>query len=99
MVINPPSLPYTRTLRFSMDVDIQFTPKFTGVEIVHRHAHIYLLTDLFLICEKLPPEERAQSGPDSPDMSLCYPPLAGKHLRVAPLEGAGNYRSKQNLNI
>jgi hypothetical protein len=31
--------------------------------------------------------ERATCGPDGPDMYLCYPPLAGKHLRVSDVAG------------
>ncbi|TDL28493.1 hypothetical protein BD410DRAFT_781007 [Rickenella mellea] len=87
LVMNPPSLPYTRTLRFSTDAVIHFTPRTTGVEIVHQHAHVYLLTDLFLVCERLPSEDRVQGGSDGPDMFLCYPPLAGKHLRVEAADG------------
>ena len=54
---------------------------------VHSRGHIYLLTDLFLVCERMTEEERqvANSQPDGQDfdMWLLYPPLAGKHLRVS----------------
>jgi hypothetical protein len=33
------------------------------------------------------PEERASFGPDGPDMWLCYPPLAGKHLQISESNG------------
>ncbi|KZT30490.1 hypothetical protein NEOLEDRAFT_1173909 [Neolentinus lepideus HHB14362 ss-1] len=79
--ISPPALTYARELRFSGDVVITFIPRATGVEVVHPQGHIFLLTDLFLICERIAPEERASL--DGADMWLCYPPLAGKHLRVA----------------
>lgn len=34
------------------------------------------------------PEDRQLFGGDGPDMWLSYPPLAGKHLRVADVQGA-----------
>lgn len=83
----PQNLPYTRLIRGSADVVIYFTPRSTGQEVVHRHGHIFLLTDLFLICERMSEEERAVGGPDGPDMWLCYPPLAGKHLRTVDAGG------------
>ena len=48
-------------------------------------AHIYLLTDLFLICERVGQEELHQAKPGA-TMWLLFPPLAGKHLRVRPVE-------------
>ncbi|KAJ7597131.1 hypothetical protein C8J56DRAFT_1041358 [Mycena floridula] len=86
----PPSLTYTRELRFSLDVVVHLTPRSTGVEVVHRRGHIFLLSDLFLVCERMTPEERSQHGPDGPDMWLCYPPLAGKVLRVTEVPGQDN---------
>ncbi|CAE6506753.1 unnamed protein product [Rhizoctonia solani] len=81
--MNPPNLPFTRVIKFSVDAMIIFTPRVTGLEVVHRRGHLFLATDLLLICEKMSPEERAGFGPDGPDMWLCYPPLAGKHLQVS----------------
>ncbi|KAJ6610077.1 hypothetical protein B0H10DRAFT_2294124 [Mycena sp. CBHHK59/15] len=86
----PPSLPFSREFRFSMDAVVRFTPRSTGVEIVHRKGHLFLLSDLFLVCERMTPEERNQSGSDGADMWLCYPPLAGKVLRVSEVEGQDN---------
>lgn len=80
--INPPGIPFKRELRKAADVMIYFTPSCTGQEIVLRRAHLFLLTDLFLICERMTPSERAQRSNDPADMWLLYPPLAGKHLRV-----------------
>lgn len=85
----PPSLTFTRELRLSLDVIIRFTPRATGTEVIHRHGHIFLLSDLFLICERISPEDRAQPGVDGADMWLCYPPLAGKVLRVSEVDGQG----------
>ncbi|KAF7306995.1 hypothetical protein MIND_00492300 [Mycena indigotica] len=89
--MSPPSLHFTREFRFSMDVVVRFTPRSTGVEVVHRMGHLFLLSDLFLICERMTPEERSQqNSSDGADMWLCYPPLAGKVLRVAEVEGEDN---------
>jgi hypothetical protein len=85
----PPNLPYKRELRFSADVTISFTPRSTGTEVIHHEGHVFLLTDLFLICERMSSEEIAQGGPDGPDMWLCYPPLAAKVLRVSEIPGQG----------
>ncbi|TFK77011.1 hypothetical protein BDN72DRAFT_830181 [Pluteus cervinus] len=86
----PPGLTFTRELRFSLDVVIRFTPRATEQEVIHRFGHVFLLSDLFLVCERMTPEERAQHGGDGADMWLCYPPLAGKVLRVTEVEGQGN---------
>ncbi|KAF9044802.1 hypothetical protein BDZ89DRAFT_1058899 [Hymenopellis radicata] len=83
--MTPPSLTFKRELRLSMDVIIRVTPRATGVEVVHRQGHIFLLSDLFLVCERMTAEERDAGGSDGPDMWLCYPPLAGKVLRVSEL--------------
>ncbi|KAG8763738.1 hypothetical protein FRC11_013193 [Ceratobasidium sp. 423] len=85
--MNPPNLPFTRMIKFSIDATIFFTPRVTGLEVVHRRGHLFLTTDLFLICERMTPEERAGFGPDGPDMWLCYPPLAGKHLQISESGG------------
>jgi hypothetical protein len=50
-------------------------------------GHIFLPTDLFLICGRILATERAAYGPDGPGMFLCYPPLAGKHLIVSDVAG------------
>lgn len=74
----------------SADVVLNLIPRSTGVEITQERGHIFILTDLLLICERMTPQELARSGPDGADMWLLYPPLAGKHLRVAPLNGSGS---------
>jgi len=88
--MTPPSLTFTRELRLSTDVVIRFTPQATGVEVVHTLGHIFLLSDLFLISERMTPEERSQHGSDGADMWLSYPPLAGKVLRVFELPDQPN---------
>jgi hypothetical protein len=90
----PPNLPFTRQLRKSGDGLLSFTPASTGREVFVQHAHIFLLTDLFLICERMTPSERnSRLGPDGtgPDMWLLYPPLAGKHLRVGEGRSEGEF--------
>ncbi|KAF5390189.1 hypothetical protein D9757_002844 [Collybiopsis confluens] len=88
--MSPPSLTFTREMRCSMDLVIRVTPRTTGQEIVHRRGHIFLLSDLFLVCERMTLEERAGTESNGPDMWLCYPPLAGKVLRVSELPGSDN---------
>ncbi|CAO1630238.1 unnamed protein product [Parajaminaea phylloscopi] len=87
--INPPTLPFQRGLRKSSDVVITFTPKSTGEEIVWKRGCVFLLTDLFLICERMHadgpvPSKGAEQGQD---MWLLFPPLAGKHLQVSEVAG------------
>ena len=72
-----------------MDVSIRFTPRATGVEVLHRQGHIFLLSDLFLVCEHISPEDQIKLGHENADMWLCYPPLAGKVLRVSEIIGQG----------
>ncbi|KAF8641040.1 hypothetical protein AX17_000684 [Amanita inopinata Kibby_2008] len=83
----PPNLIFTREMRLSLDVVIRFTPRATNTEVTHHRGHIFLLSDLFLICERITPEERVQHEADGADMWLCYPPLAGKVLRASEVEG------------
>ncbi|WWC87232.1 uncharacterized protein L201_002120 [Kwoniella dendrophila CBS 6074] len=95
--MNPPTLPFTRTLRSSHDVTVYFTPNSTGQPVVHQRAHIFILSDLFLVAEWMEAAEKASKaqqvareqpdrvghGGPMPEMWLSYPPLAGKHLMVA----------------
>lgn len=89
--MNPPTLTFTRELVFSADVVIRFVPRNTTDEVIHRQGHIFLLSDLFLVCERMSREEQAQYAAQGADMWLCYPPLAGKVLRVADIEGRGEH--------
>ena len=65
--------------------------------MILRRAHIFLLTDLFLVCERMTTAERAEKGGNGADMWLLYPPLAGKHLRVTDNGALGNSISVQIL--
>ena len=89
--ISPPTLTYTRELCASTDVFMQFVPRSTGLEVIQERGHVFLLTDLLLMCERMLPHEMAERG--SADMWLLYPPLAGKHLRVEPVDGSGRVTS------
>jgi hypothetical protein len=79
----PPTLTFLREMQLSADVVIRLTPRATGEQVVHRLGHIFILSDLFLVCERMTPAEKAKAGGDGPDMWLLYPPLAGKVLRVS----------------
>lgn len=81
----PPNLTFKRRVRFSADVVIDFTPRSTGVPVQHRDAHIFLLTDLFLVCERMSEEDKRNN--EGADMWLCYPPLSAKHLVALDLDG------------
>ena len=51
-------------------------------EVIIQRGHIVLLSDLFLVCERMTDAERIAHGGDGADLWLKYPPLAGKHLQV-----------------
>ena len=72
----------------SLDVVIDLTPKSTGQHVRYSHGHIFLITDLFLICEWILPSERGGHGGVA-DISLIFPPLAGKHLKVSDVPDSG----------
>ena len=91
--INPPNLHYSREIRVSADVVLNLVPRSTGIEVTQERGHLFILTDLLLMCERMTPQEQSRYGPDGPDMWLLYPPLAGKHLRVAPVDGSGTSSS------
>lgn len=92
----PPTLAFARHQRYSTDVTAYFTPSCTRQEVVHRRAHVFVLTDLFLLCEHMSVNDKATklqdilkrhpdrvgNGAPLPEMWLCYPPLAGRHLQV-----------------
>ena len=84
--MNPPNLAYRRTIRQSGDVQTTFIPSCDPQqrEIFNTTSYIYLLTDLFLLCERVSPAD----GPANPqaDMWLLYPPLATKHLKVKRID-------------
>lgn len=68
---------------------VRFTSKATGIEVIHHHGYLYILSDLFLLCEEMAREERVARGEDGKDMRLCYPPLSGKVVNVTEVPGQG----------
>ncbi|KAL0072059.1 hypothetical protein AAF712_000982 [Marasmius tenuissimus] len=86
----PPGLTFTRECKCSMDVNIRLIPRATGVEMVHQRGHIFLLSDLFLVCERMTSQERAEHGANGADMWLMFPPLSGKVLRLSDVPGQDN---------
>lgn len=88
--MSPPTLPYARELKLSANVVVRFTPRSTGVNVVHQHGFVFILSDLFLICEKMSLDDRVAAGVDGPDMRLCYPPLSGKVLKVTEIPDQDN---------
>jgi hypothetical protein len=86
--ILPPSLPYARTMRIGVETTVRFIPRSTGFEINHAEGRVFILSDLFLLCEQMAPGEKSTESPGA-DLWLLYPPLAGKHLKVAKIEGEG----------
>lgn len=86
--MNAPGLTFTREVKFSKNAVIRFVPRHGTEEVVHPQAHIFLLSDLFLLGDRMSPEEQAQYATEGADMWLSYPPLAGKVLRIVE-EGEG----------
>jgi hypothetical protein len=87
--MSPPNIIFKREMRLSDDVVIRFVPRASGTEVVHRLGHIFLLSDLFLVCEWMTPQEKAAFGPSGPQLWLRYPPLSGKVLRLSDIPGRG----------
>ena len=72
-----------------MDLTISLTPRSTGMEVVHQNGHIFVLSDLFLVCEQMTPQEHAEHGANGADMWLMYPPFVGKASRLSDDPGQG----------
>ncbi|GAA5948659.1 hypothetical protein JCM21900_005204 [Sporobolomyces salmonicolor] len=101
--MQPPTLPFTRQLRKASSVTVSFIPTcdLSQRTVIHQRAYIILLTDLFLICEWMAPNEAGAVA--GQDLWLLYPPLAGKHLRVAEGQARGEIEigimGKERLTI
>ena len=105
--IQPPALPFKRELKKSADVVLSFTPSAapqSSEEIVMRRAHIFLLSDLFLVAERMTANEK-EAGVAAPgtDMWLSFPPLSGKFLKATPNKQDNAFdlsvMKKENLTI
>jgi hypothetical protein len=75
-------------MRIAVDTAVRFVPRSTGVEVNHPGGRVFILSDLFLLGEVMAPGEKSMESPGA-DMWLLYPPLAGKHLKVAKVENEG----------
>ncbi len=75
-------------MRIGVRAGIRFVPRSTGVEINHLNGRVFLLSDLFLLCEQIAPGEKSLEKPGA-DNWLLYPPLAGKHLKVEKVADEG----------
>jgi hypothetical protein len=75
-------------MRIGVDTVVRFIPRSTGVEVNHPGGRLFILSDLFLLCEKMAPGDKSTETPEA-DMWLLYPPLAGKHLKIAKVGGEG----------
>ncbi|GAA5925642.1 uncharacterized protein JCM15063_005079 [Sporobolomyces koalae] len=80
--MQPATLSFQRQLRKASSAIVTFVPASdpSRTTVIHPRAYVVLLTDLFLLCEWTLPEE---SPSQQQDLTLLYPPLAGKHLRVS----------------
>jgi hypothetical protein len=92
-------IPFVRAIQFEADVVISFIPKATETEVVYRRGYVVMLTDLFLVCERM--GRGAISGNEEPsdekDLWLCFPPLAARHLKV--VEDSTTQSSKQDSSF
>ncbi|KAA1092517.1 hypothetical protein PGT21_005755 [Puccinia graminis f. sp. tritici] len=81
LLLAPPTLAYSRSLRYSGDAKFKIRPQSDpNREIETTSGRLILITDLLMFCEY-----KEQSSPQHPNMWLMYPPLAGKHLQVTPV--------------
>ncbi|CAG8594118.1 10666_t:CDS:10 [Acaulospora morrowiae] len=74
--LQPPHLPFYRELKLHDD----FIVILPDVYKAHVKAHLFLLSDLLLICQKLSPEEKKKNP--TKEYWLLYPPMSGRHLSV-----------------
>ncbi|CAG8436311.1 9068_t:CDS:10 [Funneliformis caledonium] len=52
-----------------------------SIDLSHINVHMFLLTDLLLICQQITQEEKQEFFLEK-DMRLLYPPLSTKHLAI-----------------
>lgn len=68
------NLPFERKIVLHGDFIIETTKSMNSTETTHINAHIFLLTDLLLICQEITQEEK--------DLKLMYPPFNTYHLAI-----------------
>ncbi|CAG8482316.1 2797_t:CDS:10 [Paraglomus occultum] len=77
VALQPSSLPFQREI--VMHDDFITIVRYADGDIMHR-AHLFLLTDLLLICQTYSAEDRIRNP--SMEFWLLYPPLSGRHLVI-----------------
>ncbi|PKY38580.1 hypothetical protein RhiirA4_537407 [Rhizophagus irregularis] len=68
------NLPFERKIVLHGDFIIETTKSMNSTETTHINAHIFILTDLLLICQEITQEEK--------DLKLMYPPFNTYHLAI-----------------
>ncbi|CAG8478043.1 27364_t:CDS:10 [Dentiscutata erythropus] len=76
LVLQPPSLPFKREIVLNDDFVIE-VPEYDSDERFHVRAHLFLLTDLLLICQKIDSKNQ-----NNFKFWLMYQPLSGKNLSI-----------------
>ncbi|KAF0445502.1 GEF1 protein [Gigaspora margarita] len=79
LVLQPPNLPFNREIVLYEDFVIE-VPEYDSDERFHVRAHLFLLTDLLLVCQKIEPKD--QKSISNFKYWLMYQPLSGKHLSI-----------------
>ncbi|CAG8652666.1 776_t:CDS:2, partial [Acaulospora morrowiae] len=85
----PPNLPFDRKIILYSDFVME-VPKIQETESSGRayiNAHVFLLTDLLLICQKIEPEAKRENS--DLEFYLLYPPLSGRHLTITDISSEG----------
>ncbi|CAG8671989.1 20158_t:CDS:10, partial [Cetraspora pellucida] len=77
--LQPSSLPFKRELILYDDFIIE-VPEYDSDERFHVRAHLFLLTDLLLVCQKI--DIKDQHNIPNFKYWLMYQPLSGKHLSI-----------------
>ena len=70
-------LSYERKIVLHDDFVIETTKSMNSTETTHINVHIFLLTDLLLICHQFTQEEKQEK-----DLKLIFPPLNAEHLTI-----------------
>ncbi|CAG8482599.1 24866_t:CDS:2, partial [Gigaspora rosea] len=76
----PPHLPFNRELILNADFAVTESDEFDNSSKVSVRAHLFLLTDLLLVCQRLSPEEK-QINPNK-EFYLIHPPFSGRYLSI-----------------
>ncbi|CAI2179266.1 18008_t:CDS:10 [Funneliformis geosporum] len=96
VVLTPPHLPFKREIVHHDDfIVIRHDGDGYNNHRAHVNSHLFLLTDLLLICQQLTPEEKALNP--SKELWLLYPPLSGRHLTINDLYDNKEFLQKEHL--